>query len=184
MRSAEELLHLLWRDRKLFLAVIVHMGPGRQWSSIFFILAICCYVNGDKKFMCQIMDLTHRYSCIATKDDRLFIWTVCMSFNDVPREAFSVNRPVDKQDSTLLMNLFTREIHPYLQSGGFNMFLQLVPPFVDFGVAALTEETNYLSWFCAVGIFARVWGELERKSDDINQTLGILQLSNSIYQFV
>lgn len=134
--------------------------------------------------MCQIMDLTYRYSCATTKDDRFFIWVVCMSFSDVPREEFSTNKPVDKHDSTLLFNLFTREIHPHLQGGGFIALLQLVPPFVDFGVAALTKETNYLSWFCAVGIFARIWGEIEVKTDNLTQTWDILRLSNSIYQFV
>lgn len=46
MRSLELLFQLLWRDRKLFLEVAVHMGPGLQWSSIFFILAIYCFVEG------------------------------------------------------------------------------------------------------------------------------------------
>lgn len=134
--------------------------------------------------MCQIMDLTYRYSCVATKDDRFFIWVVGMSFSDVPRDEFSTNKPVDKEDSTLLANLFTREVHPHLQGGGFNALIGMIPPFVDFGVSTIIKDTNYLAWFCAVGIFALVWGEIEIKTDDLDQSHAILQLSNSIYQFV
>lgn len=46
MRYAEQLLSLFWRDRKVFTGVLVHMGVGRQWSSIFFILALCCFIKG------------------------------------------------------------------------------------------------------------------------------------------
>lgn len=46
MRFVEQLVQLFWRDRKLFLAVLVHMGPCRRSSSIFFVLALCCFVKG------------------------------------------------------------------------------------------------------------------------------------------
>ncbi|KAF8598271.1 hypothetical protein BDV93DRAFT_339621 [Ceratobasidium sp. AG-I] len=163
MRSLELLFQLMWRDRKLFLAVAIHMGPGRQWSSIFFVLSLYCFIKGDKKLMSQMMELTYRYSCIATEDDRFFIWISSVFFIEVPRGEFSANKPMDGQDSGLLVNLFTREIHPRVQGNGVNILLGMAPPFVEFGVSILTQETDYLAGFCAVGIFARIWWEIEEK---------------------
>lgn len=134
--------------------------------------------------MGQIMDLAYRYNCVATNDDRFFIWIVSVSFIDAAREAFSANRPVDEQDSSLLVHLFTCEIHPYVYGCGVNKILGMIPPFVEFGVSTLTHQTYYLASFLAVGIFARAWWDAERKTVDQMETYRILQLSNLLYQFV
>lgn len=43
---AEDLLSHLWEDRHTFLAIGAHMGPGRQWTGIFFLLVHSLIAQG------------------------------------------------------------------------------------------------------------------------------------------
>lgn len=45
-QNAQMLARLLWEDRKMFTAVSVHMGPGRRWASLMFLLLIHVFANG------------------------------------------------------------------------------------------------------------------------------------------
>lgn len=42
----EGLLYHLWEDRHTFLAICVHMGPGRQWAGLFFVLVHSLLAQG------------------------------------------------------------------------------------------------------------------------------------------
>lgn len=43
---AERLLWHLWKDRHTLLALNVHMGPGHQWATLFFVLVHSVLAQG------------------------------------------------------------------------------------------------------------------------------------------
>lgn len=43
---AQLLLWHMWKDRHAMLAIGVHMGPGCQWATLFFVLVHCVLAQG------------------------------------------------------------------------------------------------------------------------------------------